>query len=274
LRDISAGGLGLTVPYDLELYQQFQVELFSEAGTLIGRMRSMHCTQTIGGYKLGLQWIGPLAERAAKPRPLDLSLMLSMPPGKPQSEVMTLSQAREEIRQALRKYYVATVSRGLLGLSMEREIARIVESLPVPEDLGIRCEPRRQAWRHEVVGQVHLASLAPQPPMLSNYDIADISLGGARVIIVTSDQDGRTGSTGRQAASGTIDSGTKESAASCEPAFDTSLLQPGTAVVLGLWTQGGGTVWLPAGVVHRGESDTNLKIGLQFSKDIALREFR
>jgi hypothetical protein len=208
---------------------------------------------------------------------LDLSLKLSTPPGKSQSEMMTLSQVREEIRQALRKYYVATVSRGLLGLSMEREIARIVESLPAPEDMGIRCEPRRQAWRHEVEGQVHLASLAPQPPMLSNYDIADISLGGARVTIVTSDQDGRTGSTGstgRQAASGTKDSGTKESATSCEPAFDTSLLQPGTVVVLGLWTQGGGTVWLPAGVVHRGESDTDLKIGFQFSKDIALREFR
>jgi hypothetical protein len=126
-RDISEQGLGLTVPSNLGEHRHFKVELFTTIGSLIGRMETLHCTQAIGGYRVGMRWVEPVQTNARPQQQSQSNLGLSMAPGKPQSEIITFQQAREEIRQAMRKYYVASISSGLLGLSMEREIGRVIE---------------------------------------------------------------------------------------------------------------------------------------------------
>lgn len=249
-RDVSEQGLGLTVPSNLGERRHFKVEMFTIIGSLVGRMETLHCTQTNGGYKIGMRWIEAPLGRTSPQRPGQSSLSLSMAPGKPQSEILTFKQALEEIRQAMRKYYVASISRGLLGLSMEREIGRVIESLPAQPDADIKAEPRRKAFRHEVEGQVHLMVSTPQGHEFSSNDIADFSKGGARVVIMP------------------------------PRAVETFGKPPealpwssGTSVSLGMWTQTG-TLWLPARVTHCDQrSDELILAGLQFTLDKVMKDF-
>lgn len=250
-RDISERGLGLTVPYHLEPLKTFQVEMFTVIGTLVGRMQTLHCTQTLGGYKLGMQWIGvPHGSDALSMQPPTSKLGLSMPPGKPQSETLTFEQALDEIRQAMRKYYVASISKGLLGLSMEREIGKVLDTLPTPEDQAAQQESRRRALRHPVEGQVHLMVSTPQGHEMSNNEIADISSGGARVLLVP-----------------------PNAVESCGKPPQDMPWPHGTHITMGMWTTTG-TLWLPAQVVHCDQQSPELVFaGLEFTLDKVIQDF-
>ncbi|HOA73833.1 MAG TPA: PilZ domain-containing protein [Phycisphaerae bacterium] len=231
-RDISCRGLGLTVPCKLEPHKHFDVEVFTDRGTWVGRMRLVHCTQTIGGYKVGLECAaadGDEAEAAERDRCRS---------DESSSEILTLEQACEEVRHWLRRYQLAEVTWGLFGMTVHREVQRILRGFPPPPPSRIKLEPRRRNYRHEVEGSVHLLVSRPKGPELVTTRIVDLSAGGARVML------------------------SKEPGA--QPS-DASGWVSGLWMAVGIWTPDQGTVWLPARAVHGGSPlFTEKSIGLEF----------
>lgn len=240
-RDISANGLGLTVPEPFDMHQPFQVEIFTEADTWLGHMRLVHCTQTVGAYKVGLVCTG------SDGLPLDLpaenieatrssSETAHADPG----QVLTLDQALDEVRQAVRRYALAELSWGLMGKPMQKELERILEGFPTPAPSRARLEPRRSAYRHDVEGSVHTLLAAPGGCELVTTDIADISAGGLRLVL-------------------------SPHASAREVGVRSRAWQAGVFAAVGIWVPDSGTLWLPTRVVH-GSSPLfkEESVGLQF----------
>jgi hypothetical protein len=214
-RDISDHGLGLIIPTRLSPEQAFAVEVFTDVGTWSGRMRLVYCADAVGGFRVGMACHD--TEAAARPGPLE-------PPaagaGVPiTDEPFTPEVAREEIRQALRQYRLASRSWGLAGITLEREITRLLAGLPAPA--AGSADPRRGHYRHPVEGSVHLV-LGGQ---LLTTGIEDISTHGARVRLEADEPPG--------------------SPTPAEPCDHLT----GSPVVLGLWT-GASTLWVPSRIVH------------------------
>lgn len=233
-RDVSERGIGLVIPYPIDLLKHYQVELFTEMGTWSGRMKAMHCTQTVGGYKVGLESLD-----APPPPPLRQPATSLEPQEVCEGEPFTLEQAQEEVRRALRGYYRARRSLGVFGVNLEDEINRVIKALPPSDDCEIQVEPHRREYRHDVQGQVYLLMLAEGKPQLLAADIADISAGGARLVVPADEAEAVPAEVG--------------TAAGAE-----------TPAVIGLWTQSG-TVWLPASVTHRENAENGaVSIGVQF----------
>lgn len=247
-RDMCEQGLGLTIPYQLNANQAYQVEIFTEMGTWVGRMRSVHCTQTIGGYKVGMQCV-PDEDRRSQAEEIAADQNAC---ADEQSSILTLEQAREEVRQATRRYQLAEMTWGMFGVQMEREIKRILDKLPPPLETRLKLEPRRDAYRYEVEGYAHLLVSTEAGQQLVTMPISDISAGGARIML----------------------SGSPE-AESVQPGTDRGSWQTGSPVALGLWTEENGTLWLPARVAHCGSEWFEEKsVGLQFIPARALQDHR
>jgi c-di-GMP-binding flagellar brake protein YcgR len=240
-RDISANGLGLTVPEELDLHRQFQVEVFTVKGTWAGRMRLVHCTQTIGGYKVGLVCADSDGFPVQLPAEEELPAEAAAPSActDDPTQVLTLEQAREEVRQAVHRYQLAESTWGLLGNSMKKELKRLLENFPEPQTSRIDREPRRSSYRHDVEGSVHLLVSTPGGYDLITTQIADISEGGARILLSANPQaqveQGQQGWT------------------------------RGIRAAVGIWTPEAGTLWIPAQIVHDGSPLFNERsVGLQF----------
>jgi hypothetical protein len=247
-RDISEDGVGLVVPYKIDLAEEFQVELFTEQGTVIGCMKSVHCTQTIGGYKVGMEWLRPMQESEGPARSEG-----SASDSDGDQTPLTPEQVREEIREAMRKYSLGTVSRGAQGTSVEREVARIMELMPEASPARNRDEPRRKGHRHPVQGQIHFAVPAEDGTdlKLDNAEILDFSVGGVRVAAAIPDT----------TAGGAGKAGSLQSALR-------------TRVVIGFWMDGG-TIWLPAQVVHARKCSPELMIyGIRFVRESLFKDLR
>ncbi|MBI4581711.1 MAG: PilZ domain-containing protein [Planctomycetes bacterium] len=247
-RDISDRGLGVVSPSLIELNRPCQVELFTDLGTWIGRMKGAYCTQALNGYQIGLQCIGEPPARADDERASQPVQRVSG------ADELTPQQAGREIQQALRRYHLAKYSWGLFGLSMEQEISRLIQTLPAPPETRVRMEPRRRHYRQEVEGEVHLAIPTADGYRLGTMDITDISIGGARLAVRT------------------------------DPALPAERSNPvvqadwqsGQPLILGLWTHYAGTLWLPTRVVHCAELHPMLGmtfVGLRFGHDGSLRDY-
>jgi len=247
-RDICDSGLGVTIPYELALAQQFQVEVFTDKGSWVGPMKVAHCTQTIGGYKVGLQSatasdeLGtgepPSQEQTARPEPQD-------------SDSLSTAQASEEIRRALRDYRLAEKTWGMFGVCLDRQIGKLLSGL-APADGAIRQELRREHFRQAVEGQVHVLLPTGGGRVLMTTQIADISAGGARLLIQPRVVRHRWG----------------------EKAIEQGGWHAGKTVVIGLWTQESGTLWLPCRIVHcAARRPSGLTVGLQFVRGEALKDF-
>lgn len=236
-RDISDNGLGLIYPYEIEYGQHFEVEIISEEGAWQGRMQLVHCTQTVGGYKLGLRYAPGTAEPV-----LSGSAETEVDPCTEEdehSDILTVEQAQAEVCQALRRYQLAEATWGLFGARMEWEIKRILNSLPPPLESRLKLEPRRSDYRHEVEGHVHLLVSGEDGQTLVTTRIADLSAGGARLVLSPDQADAPWPS--------------------------------GSPAAVGIWTAENGTLWLPARIVHDGSPLLeNKSVGLQFVRQADL----
>ncbi len=241
-RDICERGVGLTIPCVLPLQDKYQVEMFTDIGTWVGRMQAVHCTQTVGGYKVGMESLDtPRPERPTTPA------QSVTEPVTPESEPLTVDEARVEIHEALRNYYRAKYSWGLLGVSLETQIQRVMNTLPPADDADIRTDPRRACCRQEVQGEIYVLVLAQGGPELLTAQIADISCGGARVIVPSS-------------AELPVEMASGEDATA-------------SAVIVGLWTKDSGTVWVPARLVHRQDlASSGVSLGLEFMQEAPCRQ--
>lgn len=209
-RDVSAAGLGLTVPTELPQGARVQVEVLSGEAAWTAVMQVAHCTQTIGGYKVGLDAMAtPPGESAA-----GNVLPASVQP----VEVPALEEAQAEAREALRQYQLAEATWGLFGTRMEREIKRIVETLPAPPPARRRLEPRRGHYRHEVETPVCVLIPSGTTHRLLVTRLVDLSLGGARLHVA--------------------------------PACAAGGLENAEQLALGILETENGTLWLPARLVH------------------------
>lgn len=236
-RDLGDSGLGIVVSEPLPIFQFMQVEIFTDVGTYVGRMQTRHCTQTIGGYKVGLACMdGHDAENDAAEEP-------APEPQDRQVEVFTLEDARKEIKKAFRRYRLARESWGLLGRSMEKELAHLLRTMPVPREAELRVDPRRRDYRRDVQGEVRLLMPSSDGPKLIDTSILDLSSGGAR-LMATRD---------------------RESERSFELKWGVSW-RLDLPLVLGIRTEHAGTLWLPARVAHhRRESIASpTYIGVEF----------
>lgn len=232
-RDISANGLGLVMPEKLPLYQLLQVEVFTHKAAWTGPMRLVHCTQTVGGYKVGLVCTG------SDGRPLQ-------PPPEPEVEsepdgsfLFSLERARKEVSRAFRRYRWAEATWSLLGRSMEKELKQILDSLPIPQSSMFKLEQRRRHYRHRVEGGVHLLVWTGRGCDLIETEISDISAGGAQLVL------------------------SPNPVGLHRPNVSPRWML-GQWAAVGIWTPAQSTMWFPCRIIHGGSRSGARVIGLQF----------
>lgn len=232
-RDLSANGLGLVMPEKLPLYQLLQVEVFTHKAAWTGPMRLVHCTQTVGGYKVGLVCTG------SDGRPLQLPPESGVESGLDNSFLFSLERARKEASRAFRRYRWAEATWGLLGRSMEKELKRILDSLPTPQSSMFKLEQRRRRYRHRVEGSVHLLVWTGRGCDLVETEISDISAGGAQLVL-------------------------PPSSAGSHRANVSPMWMLGQWAAVGIWTPAQSTAWFPCRIIHGGSRPGDRVIGLQF----------
>lgn len=187
LRDVSRRGIGLYAHLAFPCDQTVHVDLNVNDLAWSGRMCVRHCTETIGGFKVGLELIGDVPEPALpKPPPTNAP---AAPPADPFKRRATLQQLKTEVRKAVRAYRLAQSSWGLLGIGVRQRIRRIVErqakSIPtgpkdcqrrqprVALDTGTRViVPMSHSW-HEVPAQILDVSVDGVTLVMSSQIVTD-----------------------------------------------------------------------------------------------------
>jgi hypothetical protein len=148
MRDISGAGIGIYTYRPIPVDEVVAVSLALNGLVWSGPMRVQHCTETVGGFKVGLRSMGesePSAESESHFRPNDNA----RPAQRSIMEPAAMSEIRDEIRKTVRAYHLARSSWGLLGIGIRLQIRRTIRTLAgscVPEPAGSkRKRPRSPA---------------------------------------------------------------------------------------------------------------------------------
>jgi hypothetical protein len=254
LRDVTDWGVGLRSQVPYQLRQNVWIELRVNNATWSGAMQVVHCTQTIGGYTVGLVMAGFTdpkdrcdADSKAAPRP-DAT-------GDPTSQLREtlrerewLVQAKAEIREAIRAYHLARRSWGLLGTSIRREIRRVVSNLPGTVDT--EKDTRRAHPRTQGAMDVQIVFCSHETWRRIPARLADASEGGVGLVLpyeLIRDPAERERTGGFKA-------------------------HAGMTIILGLGSEPN-TLWVPAEIIHCQQPVGDLiRVGAQFltSRSLAI----
>ena len=140
MHNISRTGISLYAHQPLPVDGIVNVGLFVNGLVWSGPMRILHCTETVGGYKVGLESMEepePSAGSESRPGPNECVRPLC----RPMMEPATFSEIRAEIRKTIRAYHLARASWGLLGGAIRVQIRRAIRTVAgpsVPEQAGSR----------------------------------------------------------------------------------------------------------------------------------------
>ncbi|HSW45339.1 MAG TPA: PilZ domain-containing protein [Phycisphaerae bacterium] len=142
LRDISGFGIGLYTHHPVAPGSSTLVDLEINGMRWSGRMGVLHCTETIGCYKVGLGLPGE-APRASQRL---IEVVRAKQARSRSQEETNLSRIRDEASKAIRAYHLARMSWGLLGKAVRGRVRRIIKELSssasVSTSLGVRKHPR------------------------------------------------------------------------------------------------------------------------------------
>jgi len=241
LVDISASGLGIVSKVSYELGQVMMIELCVNNITWSGLMKVVHCSETAGGYKVGLTTITAHVGDARHPEQLV---------GRRPSDATTLKQLQEEIPKAMRAYRQARASWGLLGTPVQKNIMRVIANLePIEENRPKDTE--RKHRRLQMKGDVHLVVPTYYGGKWLRAQIQDISEGGAGLLLPFNL---------------TPDDIERELAGHFR-------IAPGVPVIVGIGTSPN-TVWLPAEITRceKPENGTT-RIGVAFNTPASREAF-
>jgi hypothetical protein len=174
LIDISPTGLGVMSKAKLKPGQSMMVELCINNTTWSGPMKVVHCTETGGGYKIGLKVASKLPEGVTQAAEDNR--------GRKPSSTATFKKLQEEIPRAMRAYRQARVSWGLLGTPVKNNIMQIVCTRP-PLEEEFQGQSQRRHIRRQIAGDVHLVVPTYYGGKWLQAQILDISEGGAGLSI-------------------------------------------------------------------------------------------
>lgn len=170
LRDISENGLGVHFHMNLTADQLVDVELCINNIAWEGRMRIVHCTRTLNGYKIGLYNADPKMPPKQQ-RSADDALVRRL------RNSVSLQQMRSEIKTAMRAYSLAYKSYGLLGSNVKKKIRQVLGAMPTPTTQEMDGSPRRTV-RYEMQGDVHLVVPTSGHWRWIQARVVDVSEGG------------------------------------------------------------------------------------------------
>ncbi len=146
LRDVSRKGIGLYSHRPMETGDVVLVRFSINEVCWSGPMRVRHCTETVGGFKVGLEAIEQAAEdQDARPRggsehAQDSGTGVEM-------VASSLTRIKAEARKAAQAYQRARMTWGLLGTAVRKQVQRIIEGLspqgPLLQAGGLRKQSRR-----------------------------------------------------------------------------------------------------------------------------------
>jgi len=142
LRDVSRRGIGLYSHMEFSPDEVIRVDLNVNDLTWSGEMRVRHCTETVGGFKVGLELEGDVPETTQPEPPHQCTPPAPLP--RVVRRRATLEELRAEVRKAVRAYNLAQSSWGLLGAGVRQRIRRIVSRQAGNETAQTQGSNRRQ----------------------------------------------------------------------------------------------------------------------------------
>ncbi len=261
LQNISESGISITSHHKFDEDQILHVEICVNGTMWGGEMRVVHCTGTVSGYKFGLELKDPLpAQSTPSPTPWPVELERRKQPRilpdpthrfrRAQRTHTWLEQAKAEIRKATRAYNLARRTWGLLGVSIQKQIKKVIEQFPGQLAPAVANE-RRKLQRHRTNVDAHLVVHSSAQWRQFPARIVDISEGGLKV---------------------EVNFQSSEDPAEWELHGEFSFYV-GMAIVVGLGAEPN-TLWVPAEVVRCGQSDGELQhLGVKFNTEKALEAF-
>lgn len=241
LVDISATGLGIVSKVSYEPGQTMMIELCINNTTWSGLMKVVHCSETAGGYKVGLTTVS---------LELDDGPEQAQSRGRRPSDAATLKQLQKEIPKAMRAYRQARASWGLLGTPIRNNIARIIANLE-PDEENQQGASKRKHRRLRMKGDVHLVVPTYYGGKWLRAQILNISEGGAGLLLPFNL---------------TPDDVERELAGNFR-------IAPRVPVIVGIGSLPH-IIWLPAEITHCGKPENGTtRIGVAFNTPVAREAF-
>lgn len=245
LRDVTDWGLGIRSQVPYKAGEILWVDLRVNNATWSGEMQVVHCTQTIGAYKVGLVLREHADQAASSPEITALGDSdIAQDPTPRLREALRqrqwLAQAKVEVLETVRAYDLACRSWGLLGKSIRRSIRKIVNNLPGTTDPA--DDPRRRHPRRRTDADVQVIVCAPDNWRRVAARITDVSENGVGLVLAHD-----------------LSQNEIERDLAGPPK-----VHAGMIVILGLGT-GANALWVPAEIVHCTKvQDDLVRAGAQF----------
>ncbi len=144
IRDVSMSGLGLFANQAMRTDEVVLVRFSINDTCWSGPMRVRHCTETIGGYKIGLQ---AMEERSVRmePKAQPAGTVNTGPFPAGDLRPASLARIKAEARKAAQAYHLARFSWGLLGSSIRHQIQRVINEMSTPSNYVPPLGRRRKA---------------------------------------------------------------------------------------------------------------------------------
>ena len=174
LVDISAFGLGAISKEWFEPGRHLLVQLNVNGTEWNGLMQVAHCTETLGGYKIGLKLVSGEAEGGPEADP---EASGNDDSAEEPTKLGSLRETKQEVVRAKRAYARARRSWGLLGRSEKKGIRHVIRGLPeVPGEHLSRG--KRRARRYRMSDHAHLVFPMPSGWKIIEARIIDVSETG------------------------------------------------------------------------------------------------
>ncbi len=206
-----------------------------------------HCTETVGGIKIGAFQKGTFdVERTKDPsQEITTAIQSSL------REMQSLRAIAEEIYKVVRAYDIARLSWGILGTSLRKRIKNLVGEVPEVEP-EIKEKSRRRYPRKSMHQHVQLIVKTNYGRKRINARLTNVSEGGACLRIKN------------HALEDPIE---REMTGGL-------LIRPETTIILGIG-QSGSMLWVPAQVRRMKPIDENeTEIGVEFVTDKSLAKLK
>ncbi len=249
LRDISEDGLCFLSKIFICPGTWLRVQVGTDEAIWSGNMRVTHCTETVGGFKVGANQSAALNKRKITDPSQEItsSIQLRL------REMESLKTVAEDICKIVRAYDFARLSCGLLGTSLKKRITQIVTQLP-PAPVQPVTQCRRKHPRKNMRKRVQFIIKTNYGRKRINARIINVSEGGGCLRIKNSVLD---------------DPIEKEMAGEL-------LIQPRMTLMLGI-DESNGTLWVPTEIkriqpVEENTSET--EIGVAFVTDKSLAKLK
>jgi hypothetical protein len=239
LRDISAGGICFRSPFRLGVDQMIRVELEADDLTWTGKGRVVHCTESLGGFYVGLHIMQLRDPRTAAGADTHLA-----------SDLRGHAELQIAIKQMFRmaaQHRRAVLSMGLLGTTVGKRLNDLVRGLaPTPKGKWPQC--RRSRKRFVLKNGIRLISIASDGYAVTPAIGLDVSTNGIGLALPPHDVTDKKG-------------------------FIVSALdqwQAGTPVVFGIG-DADDPIWVPGRIVRAAPAENgHVIVGAQIEPKVAL----